>query len=592
MGSVAVNRRGSLQEQVEDLAVEAVTFHGDADPVERLPGIRPNPSAPPKEPPEMSFAQDPELVSEFLVETREHMANVEKQLLVLEQNPADTEAVHAVFRAFHSTKGVAGFLELRNVGEFCQEVETVLDRVRTGAMRATPEVIDLILEAVDWVRLAATQIEQSQPDGRAAPELLARIRSLAGRGQPAIALPAPPDASALPPSVTPDGSPRAVKIDTAKLDYLVEMAGELVIAHSMVQHNPALAEIAEPSLLQGLAQLSRVTTEVQRTVMGMRMVPISTLFDRMERLVRELTRKSGKKAELQVTGGETELDRNIVEELSEPLVHMIRNALDHGIESPAERAASGKNPIGQVGLSASHLAGQILVGVSDDGRGLDRDKILQKAVACGLASAGAELSDEEVFEFIFHPGFSTADRVTDVSGRGVGMDVVRKKLQALRGRMHIESTRGKGTWLLAKLPLTLAIIDGMLIGVGAERYVVPVSAVREVLRPVPEACHTLRGGEFVMIRGSALPLVRLARAFAVPGAVEDPCAGLLIVVESGLEKRCLLADRLVGIQEIVIKSLAESVKHIPGISGSAILGDGHVSLILDIDGLLGHEVTY
>lgn len=589
MGSVAVSCRGSLQEQVEDLAKGQSAASVEKQPGE---GIRPNPPAPPKEPPEASFAQDPELVSEFLIETREHMANVEKQLLVLEQNPADTEAVHTVFRAFHSIKGVAGFLELKIVGEFCQEVETVLDRVRTGVLTAMPEVIDLILEAVDWVRQAATQIEESQPDGRAAPELLARIRGLAGCGQPAIALPAPPDASGPPPRATPAASPRAVKIDMAKLDYLVEMAGELVIAHSMVQHNPALAGIVEPGLLHGIAQLSRVTTEVQRTVMGMRMVPISTLFDRMERLVRELTRKNGKKAELQITGGETELDRNIVEELSEPVVHMIRNALDHGIESPAERAASGKNPIGQVGLSASHLAGQILVGVSDDGRGLDRDKILQKAVARGLASAGAEISDEEVFEFIFHPGFSTADRVTDVSGRGVGMDVVRKKLQALRGRMHIESTRGKGTRLLAKLPLTLAIIDGMLIGVGAERYVVPVSAVREVLRPVPEACHTLRGGEFVMIRGSVLPLVRLARAFGVPGAVEDPCAGLLIVVESGLEKRCLLADRLIGIQEIVIKSLAESVKHIPGIGGSAILGDGHVSLILDIDGLLGHEVTY
>ncbi len=371
MGNVAVNRPASLQEQVEAIAMESVVFHADADPVEslmpqldllraeaemaarqdvasiaaeliegiakgqsaasaeeqlhagieRLRGILANPGAPPPEEPRtISFAQDPELVSEFLVETREHMANVEKQLLVLEQNSADTEAVHAVFRAFHSTKGVAGFLELRNVGEFCQEVETVLDRVRTGAMTATPEVVDLILEATDWVRQAATQIEQSQPDGRAAPELLARIRSLAGRGQLAIALPAPPEAFApppdasAPPRVTPANSPRAVKIDTAKLDYLVEMAGELVIAHSMVQHNPALTEIAEPGLLQGLAQLSRVTTEVQRTVMGMRMVPISTLFDRMERLVRELTRKSGKKAELQVTGGETELDRNIVEE--------------------------------------------------------------------------------------------------------------------------------------------------------------------------------------------------------------------------------------------------------------------------------------
>jgi two-component system chemotaxis sensor kinase CheA len=375
-------------------------------------------------------------------------------------------------------------------------------------------------------------------------------------------------------------------VDAAKLDYMMDMVGELVIAQSLLAHAPELAH-TEGGVQRNMQQLGRITGEVQRMAMSLRMTPVQSLYTRMTRLVRDLARKSGKRVRLELSGEETELDKTIIEQLGDPLMHMVRNSLDHGLEPPEERIAAGKPPEGVLRLAASHQAGHIVIEVSDDGRGLNTEKILRKAREKGLVPEGNSPSESEIFHLIFEPGFSTADQVTDVSGRGVGMDVVRKQIQGLRGRVEIQSTQGRGSTFLLKLPLTLAIIDGLIVQVGAERYIVPIASVREMLRPVPEMLFTVENrAEMAMIRGELLPVLRLDRRFHIPGAVQNPCEGLFLVAESEGRCFCLLVDAMLGKQEVVIKNLGETFRSVAGISGGAILGDGRVGLILDVNGLL------
>jgi two-component system chemotaxis sensor kinase CheA len=382
------------------------------------------------------------------------------------------------------------------------------------------------------------------------------------------------------------GHAKAVKIDTGKLDYLVEMVGELVIAQSVVRHDRTMTSLRSQQLTRKLAQLSHITGEIQRAVMAMRMVPIGPLFQKMARLVRDLTRKAGKPAEFFAFGEDVELDRNMVEELADPLMHMIRNSVDHGLESPAERAAAGKMPLARIELRASHIAGQILIQVSDDGRGLDRTRILSKAVANGLVAPAATLTDAECLHLIFRPGFSTAEQVTDVSGRGVGMDVVKKHLQKLRGSVEIQSVPGQGATFSLKLPLTMAIIQGLVVGVGPERYVIPIFAIREMLRPVEGMVSTVEGrAEVVMIRDNLLPVVRLYQRFGIKPRSDKPEECVLVVTEANGRTFCLMVDELVGKQEVVIKNLGDRFGNAPGIAGAAILGDGRVGLILDVNGV-------
>jgi two-component system chemotaxis sensor kinase CheA len=320
--------------------------------------------------------------------------------------------------------------------------------------------------------------------------------------------------------------------------------------------------------------------------MTMRMIPVGQLFQRMARLVRDLARNAGKQVNFQVSGEDTELDRNMVEELADPLMHMVRNAVDHGAELPLARLAAGKSATVQLQLKAYHQGGSINIEVSDDGRGLVREKILALARQRGMVSTADSLSDQEVFSFIFEPGFSTAERVTAVSGRGVGMDVVRRQIMKLRGRIDISSRPGNGATFHIKLPLTLAIIEGLVVAVGKERYVVPMFAVREMLRPATESLSTVPGGgEMVLVRGSLLPILRLHARFGVTPASQDPAAGILIVAECERKSFCLLVDELIGKQEVVIKSLGESFKDVTGIAGGCILGDGRVGLVLDMEAL-------
>ena len=575
---------------------------------------------------EMSLAQDPELMSDFIVESREHLVNIESQVLTLEREPSDNEALNAVFRGFHTIKGLAGFLELWEVQKLAHEVETVLDRARNSQWTINPAGIDVILASADYLRRwlahmeAVLHHEASQAPARDE-ALLGRIARLSSEpGEPdspglavlaaAVSprdvepdeLPLPPSAPAAKAAGDKTGelvaSPAAaaappagrrqetmsVKVDTAKLDHLVDMAGEMVIAESLVRHDQELSAIKNPLLLRKIAHLTRITVELQKTAMAMRLVPIGPLFRKMARLVRDLSRQFGKQVEMETQGDEIELDRNIVEELADPLMHMVRNALDHGIETPGERQAAGKPPAARLLLRAHHRAGQVVIEITDDGRGLNRAKIIEKAVQKGLIASADGLSDNEIYNLIFQPGFSTAAQVTNVSGRGVGMDVVRRTIEKLRGRIEIRSTVGSGASFLLKLPLTLAIIEGLVVGVGRERYIVPLFAIREMFRPTAETIWTVQQrAEMALVRGSLLPVVRLYRIFHVEPKSEDPLAGVLVVAEVEGQRFCILVDELIGKQEVVIKTLGETFKNVTGVAGGAILGDGRVGLILDLD---------
>jgi two-component system chemotaxis sensor kinase CheA len=562
-----------------------------------------------------SLNQDPELLREFLVEAREHLTNIESRLLEFDQGSSNGETLHSAFRSFHTLKGLAGFLEFGVLQEVAHEVETILDRARNDELQITPGIVDVILEASDYIALWLNHISSTaEGHASAAPPnpdaLIKKVheaeRTASAEQCEAASLIPLKDADTLPTTAaeaganstklegaSASGSARreessVVKVATSKLEYLVDMVGELVIGESLLHHNPDLTAIKTPRIQRDLAHLGRITAEVQKTAMAMRMVPVGQLFRRMARLVRDLGRKSGKKAELELFGEDVELDRKLVEELSDPLVHMIRNSMDHGLESPEERIAAGKSETGSIRLAAKHEAGEILIEIADDGRGLNRERILAKAVERGIVGAGEQMSDSDIYNLIFKPGFSTAEKITEVSGRGVGMDVVWKHLVHLRGRVEIRSTPGQGSQFLLRLPLTMAIIDGLVVLCGAERYIVPISSVREMFRPTQEAIFTVQGkGEMVLVRGQLLPLVRLKRRLNLRSGVDDPCQGLIIVGESQAHRFCLLVDALAGKQEVVIKSLGPQFANLHGLAGGAILGDGRVGLILELSALLG-----
>ena len=545
-----------------------------------------------------SLSDDPELVAEFVRESREHLTSIEQRLLTLEREPTDVDAIHSVFRGFHTIKGLAGFLEFSAIQEMTHELETALNLAREEKLAITPAVIDIILESVDYLNRAIAGVESGKPNERdpSHDHLLRKVRALMAE-DPDVTVPALPPTTKPETAVPPEHDGKrvgtaaealSVRVDTAKLDYMVDMVGEMVIAQSLVRHNETLAAASDSRLLRDLAQLARITGEVQRTAMAMRMVPIGQLFQRTARQVRDLSRKVGKQVELVTRGEDTELDKSIAEQLADPLMHMVRNAIDHGIEAPDVRNEVGKGPQATITLAAYHQAGQIVIEVADDGRGLDTQKILAKARQKGLIEDGTHLSESDVFRLILEPGFSTADQVTDISGRGVGMDVVRKQVEKLRGRIEIQSQVGQGTTFLLKLPLTMAIIDGLVVMIGRHRYIVPLFAVREMFRPVAESISTVQNRkEMALVRGHLLPVLRLYKRFGLHPRTEDPCQALLIVAESEGQPFCLMVDDLIGKQEVVIKSLGEGLGEVPGIAGGAILGDGRVGLILDMGGLWG-----
>ncbi|MDR1609090.1 MAG: chemotaxis protein CheA [Deltaproteobacteria bacterium] len=377
-----------------------------------------------------------------------------------------------------------------------------------------------------------------------------------------------------------------VKVETEKLDGLIDLVGELVITQSLVSSNDSIKLLKEQKIIKDLAQVSRITSELQRNAMSLRMVQIYQTFRKMNRLARDLAHKFEKDVEFVTIGEDTEIDRNMVESIYDPLVHMIRNSLDHGLESPQERLAEGKTPKGLVSLKAYHQGGNVVIELSDDGRGLDQEKVVARALERGLITSGENLTEQAIHNLVFQPGFSTKDRVTDISGRGVGMDVVRKSIESLRGKVDFTSVKGHGSTLTIRLPLTLAIIDGMIVRVGDNRYILPTISINESFRPKPGEYFTVKNqGEMIKVRDALLPLVRLADIVLSSGDRVDPCVGLVVVVENEGQRCCLLVDEVLGKQEVVIKSLGESLKYVRSLAGGTILGDGRVGLILDVSGL-------
>jgi two-component system chemotaxis sensor kinase CheA len=476
----------------------------------------------------------------------------------------------------------------------------LLDLARTSQLIVTPAIADVVLECTDVVRHELSCIAQKLAGKTPAPSkvdaaLLARIRQAASGTLPAELAQATalsPNAQEAPAADPPlrerrAGDATSVRIDTAKLDQLMDMVGEMVIAQTLIGHSPTLEAATDARLLRNLTHLARITADVQRIATAMRMVPIGLQFQKTARLVRDLARHAGKQIAFETSGEDTELDKTIAEALADPLLHMVRNSIDHGIESPAERIALGKDPTARIRVAAGHQSGQIVVTIADDGRGLNREKILAKARQNGLIDPGVPVPpDNELFPLIFEAGFSTAEKITDISGRGVGMDVVRKHVQKLRGRIDIQSKTGEGTTFSIKLPLTLAIIEGLVVVVGQHRYIVPIFAVREMFRPTEAMLSTVQGtGEMAMVRGGLLPIVRLHRRFAIEPNTANFCDGTLIVAESEGRNFCVFVDEVLGKQEVVIKGLGQRFKDVSGVAGCAILGDGRVGLILDIDGI-------
>ncbi len=381
---------------------------------------------------------------------------------------------------------------------------------------------------------------------------------------------------------------QSVRVDVEKVDRLVNLVGEMVINQAMLlQLGGVLPPEMCPGLIGGLETLSQHLRELQEGVMAIRTQPVKSVFSRMPRLVRELSAQLGKDVRLVVTGEGTEIDKTMIEQLSDPLTHLLRNALDHGVEMPDERLARGKPQQGIVHLSAEHRSGRIVIELSDDGRGIDRGRVLARARQRGLIDAGAVLTDEEIDDLIFLPGFSTVDVVSDVSGRGVGMDVVRRNIQALGGRVTVQSRAGAGSRFVLSLPLTLAILDGMIVAVGRQSYIVPLTNIVESLRPKPDEIHAVVGcGDVVAIRGAYIPLLHLGRRFRVQDAVDNPALGIVVVVETDTAGQIgLVVDELVGQQQVVVKSLEANYGAVEGVGGATILGDGRVALILDVAGL-------
>ena len=569
---------------------------------------------------ELKADLDPELVEDFISDAREQLENIEQGTLALEIDEQDQEVIHTLFRAFHTFKGNASFLEFTAISQLAHMLESLLEGAREERLRINSVIIEIILKSRDTLQQFVDEIEE-QLTGKKTRQIVhiptaalkASIKFIL-TGDSVVSRPASaPNATepaqaplkeAATPAMSTDeartaGSTykssnalQAVKVATAKLDGLVDLAGELVIAQSLIVQNISSTSLGDHSLTRNLDQLNRISKELQRTAMSMRMVPIRSTLQKMHRLVRDIAAQQKKKVRLVLEGEDTEVDRNIVEKIGDPLMHMVCNAVDHAIELPERRAAMGKPSTGTIFLRAYHKSGNIIIEVQDDGVGLNRERILEKAIKNGSLKPGSTPDDKELLSLILQPGFSTASVVTAISGRGVGLDVVQKNIAKLRGKIDIKSVPGQGTTFTLRLPLTLAIIDGLIIGVGGQRYVLPTHSVGESFHPKSCRITTLPGGhEVVEMRKVMLPLLRLRDHFQIKDLPPPKNDGILIVIESDGKRRCLLADELIGKQEIVIKNLGEVFRTDPMVSGGAILGNGCVGLILDPGALVNLELS-
>ncbi len=589
---------------------------------------------------EMGLSTTPEMTWRFVEESGALLDEAEKMLLALEKAPQDKECADSAFRALQSFKDNAGFFGFAGLEDLSHHAETLLDKIRGDKKPGDSVAVSFLLIAIDALRDGVGRVEAGmEVNLPGKEEICRRLKDLAATAedgaeghQPEARNPfnasdtaaqtlqspehiEPLDSGAkqerwsngfveqpeeIPRTAQqPTGEPgdgdggeakqqQAIRVDLDKLDKLLDLVGEMVIAEAMVSNNPDLRGLQLGRFEKAVLQLDKITRDIQEIAMSMRMIPLSGAFRRMVRLVRDLAQKAGKRVSLQISGEETEVDKTIIEQINDPLVHLIRNAVDHGLEKPAERLAAGKPETGQISIEAKHSVGEVWIIIEDDGRGLDREKILKKGIERGLVrDENQDLKDEEVWRMIFEPGFSTAEKISSISGRGVGMDVVKRNIEKLRGKVDVRSKPGAGTMFAVRIPLTLAIIEGMVVKVGQNRYTIPINSIKESLKPgAGQITRTPDNLEVVGIRGELLPVIRLHEFYNVQTDRQVITDGILIVVENDVSKCCLFVDEVIGQQQIVIKGLSNYLGHVRSVSGCAILGDGDISMILDIDDLI------
>jgi len=552
--------------------------------------------------------KESEIAQDFALEAKDHLENCSESLLELDKNPDDADNINSVFRCFHSIKGVAGFLNLKIMQNIAHKAEDILDSVRSGKMQYEKKVANLIFETTDALRFMVDDISAIL-SGKDPADLKTDIRDLERRLAAVLSkeenfLDFPEDAEVkyqpienVHPSEPPGGSKsghrevtgkkEVIKVDADRLNRLIDTIGELVIAETIVLESEETRNNINPQYLRKISQLDKITRELQTMGMSLRMVAVKSTFQHMARLVRDLSEKEGKKVDFSICGEDTEIDKNIVDKIGDPLVHMIRNAIDHGIEkTPEDRVNAGKDAVAQVEIRAFHRGGNICIEIEDDGRGIDPDMILKKAIEKGLVAAENNLTRNEIVNLIFMPGFSTAEKITDVSGRGVGMDVVKRNITDLNGTVDVFSEPGQGSTFSIKLPLTLAIIDGMVVRVAEEKFIIPTLSITRAVNITPEQMHRVKGKEFVLHQDRNIQLFRLGRFLQLDESVNAGDNSLMLILEDGENISGILIDELVGKQQIVIKSLGETFQNIEGYSGCAILSDGSVGLIIDVNSLI------
>lgn len=533
------------------------------------------------------FDRDAVLAS-FVVESEEGLDLMEQVLVQMESSPSDPELLHSIFRVAHTIKGNATSLGLGDLAGFAHVVEDLLDVFREQQALPTADLISLLLKAVDELRgMVATATagprKLTSPQQELRKEIAREVEKRSKTVAAAGAASGNPGA-AVKVEALPNAGHRTLRADVEKLDHMLNLTGEIVIAQGRLRRMIEQLDTEQGSaILEMHRDAERLYMDLQSEVMSIRMVPIGPLFRQFIRSVRDMAKSHGKLARLEVVGGDVEVDTTVLEQLKDPLLHLVRNAVDHGLENPAVRKSQAKNPSGLIRLTAAHSGGNIIVTLEDDGAGFDRARILEKARRLGLIAGKDDIRDEELFGLVFHAGFTTAESVTDLSGRGVGLDVVRKNIDALRGTVDIASTHGKGTTITIRLPLTLAIIEGFSVKVGNETFVVPLEHVTECTELPAEQCNLEESG-ILSLRGSAIPYVRLRRMFSLSGAA--PKRENIVVVKVNEFHAGIAVDELLGGMQTVVKPLGKALRGIPGIAGSTVLGDGRVGLIIDVPSLL------
>ncbi len=560
---------------------------------------------------EIEAVESPDMVIEFINEANEHLDVIEEKILELEDNNKDKVLINDIFRPFHSMKGIAGFTGLPIVSSFAHDTETILDLARNDKLVINPDIIQLLLKSVDIIKEMVQRIVQKienpketvyYPDFDEHSETLSDIalnpptedvspsaQKPASSGSAATSIDetvAKATAPATPhPTATKVQEEIRVRLD--KVNNLINLVGELVISQTMLSENKQLKELNDKLLNKEMSYIEKITKDIQNISMSLRMVSLHPIYQKMTRLVRDVSKALNKEINFVTMGEDTEVDRSVIELLNDPLVHILRNSVDHGVELPVDREKAGKKREGTVTLKAAHQGENIIIEIIDDGKGMNKDKLIEAAIKKGIIHSEEEMKGKNPFELIFAAGFSTAAQVTNVSGRGVGMDVVRRNIDSLHGKIDVQSVEGEGTTISIRLPLTMAIIDGMVVRVGTERFIIPTLSIVESFQPSKEDIYTLEGeGEMVKLRDEVYSINRLNRMFEINNDSPSPTETLLMVVESNGQNCCILVDELMGKQQVVIKPLGESMKKIDGILGAAILADGSIGLILNAEEII------